>query len=105
MLTLEDCVAFCDLAEEEIDAIAEHEHIPEMAALEFGASLVLRPDGCATVRQIIIDDIALAQRHRNFAHSTQLELVLKAFVARYEGTKPDAATPGAVPAQGSPTHH
>jgi hypothetical protein len=104
MLTLEDCIAFCDLTEAEIDAIAEHEHVPEMAALEFGAYLVLRADGCATLRQIIVDDIALAQRHEHFAHSAQLELVLEAFDLRHGGTKPDPAEPGATPAQGSPTH-
>jgi hypothetical protein len=32
MITLEDCIAFCDLTEEEVLAIAEHEHLPEIAA-------------------------------------------------------------------------
>jgi hypothetical protein len=32
MITLEDCVAFCGLTEEEVLAIAEHEHMPEIAA-------------------------------------------------------------------------
>jgi hypothetical protein len=32
MITLEDCIAFCGLTEQEVLAIAEHEHIPEMAA-------------------------------------------------------------------------
>ena len=32
MITLEDCIAMCDLDEAEVLAIAEHEHIPEIAA-------------------------------------------------------------------------
>ena len=32
MITLEDCMAFCGLTEEEVLAIAEHEHMPEIAA-------------------------------------------------------------------------
>lgn len=32
MITLEDCVGFCGLTEEEVLAIAEHEHLPEVAA-------------------------------------------------------------------------
>jgi len=32
MITLEDCIALCGLTEEEVLAIAEHEHVPEMAA-------------------------------------------------------------------------
>ncbi len=39
MLRLEDCLALCDLSEDEVLAIAEHEHIPEMAAAELGNSL------------------------------------------------------------------
>jgi hypothetical protein len=32
MITLKDCVGFCGLTEEEVLAIAEHEHLPEIAA-------------------------------------------------------------------------
>jgi hypothetical protein len=32
MITLEDCIGFCGLTEEEVLAIAEHEHLPEIAA-------------------------------------------------------------------------
>jgi hypothetical protein len=30
MITLQDCIAMCDLDEAEVLAIAEHEHIPEI---------------------------------------------------------------------------
>ena len=39
MLTIQDCIALCDLTEDEVEAIAEHEHIPEMLAAELGAYL------------------------------------------------------------------
>ena len=32
MNTLEDCLGLCDLTEAEVLAIAEHEHLPEIAA-------------------------------------------------------------------------
>ena len=32
MITLEDCIGMCGLTEEEVLAIAEHEHLPEVAA-------------------------------------------------------------------------
>jgi len=32
LITLQDCIAMCDLDEAEVLAIAEHEHIPEIAA-------------------------------------------------------------------------
>ena len=40
MLTLQDCIELSELTEEEILAISEHEHIPEMVALELGNYLV-----------------------------------------------------------------
>ena len=36
MLTIQDCIELSELSEDEILAIAEHEHIPEMAAVEMG---------------------------------------------------------------------
>ena len=80
MLSFEDCIAFCDLTEEEIDAIAQHEGIPELPAAELGAALLRRPDGVARIRKMIQDDIAAAQRHRNFTRSGRLKLVLRHFV-------------------------
>jgi hypothetical protein len=40
MITLEDCVAFWGLTKEEVLAIAEHEHLPEIAAAALGSYLV-----------------------------------------------------------------
>ena len=45
MLTYEDCLGLCDLSEDEIRAIAEHEHLAEIAALELGQYLIHAPDG------------------------------------------------------------
>ncbi|HEX6528409.1 MAG TPA: hypothetical protein VF004_01230, partial [Burkholderiales bacterium] len=61
MLTLQDCVALCDLTEEEVLAIAEHEHIPEIAAAELGSYLVRTPGGEMCIKSIIRDDLAEAR--------------------------------------------
>ena len=42
MITLEDCVGLCGLTEEEVLAIAEHEHLPEVAATALAAYLCPR---------------------------------------------------------------
>ena len=39
MITLEDCVGLCGLTEEEVLAVAEHEHLPEVAATAFAEYL------------------------------------------------------------------
>ena len=45
MITLEDCIALCGLSEQEVQAIAEHEHIPEIAAAAMGRYLLKGPHG------------------------------------------------------------
>ena len=62
MLTIEDCIALSELTEEEILAIAEHEHIPEIAAAELGNYLVLSPGGENRIAARIRDDIEDARR-------------------------------------------
>ncbi|MCA8927974.1 MAG: hypothetical protein KDC18_07870 [Alphaproteobacteria bacterium] len=79
MLTLEDCLALCELTREEIDAIAEHEHLPETLAMEMGEYLVHTVDGQKRIRRMIEDDIAEAQSRGDHRHSAALKLALKHF--------------------------
>ena len=80
MLTFEDCLALCGLTEEEVAAIAEHEHIPEIAALELGEYLVQTDNGELLIKEMIIDDIEHSRAHGNIQHAKMLEAVLKQFV-------------------------
>jgi hypothetical protein len=61
MITLEDCVGFCGLTEEEVLAIAEHEHLPEIAATALAQYLLSQEHGSERVRDMIVDDIGHAQ--------------------------------------------
>ena len=79
MLTLQDCLGLCDLTEGEVDAIAEHEHLPEIIAAELGNHLMLTPDGQQRIKQIILDDIAAAAARGDRPHALGLKEVLKAF--------------------------
>lgn len=80
MLSYEDCVALCDLTDEEIAAIAEHEHIPRMAAAALGAYLISTPEGVPALKRIILDDIAAAEARGNKQHALKLRMVLRHFV-------------------------
>lgn len=83
MLTYEDCVALAELTEEEVAAIAAHEHVPEIIAAELGNYLVHDPHGVPRIRQIIVDDIAQARERGDVAGVARLKLVLKHFVATH----------------------
>ncbi|NBB83698.1 MAG: hypothetical protein GVY28_09865 [Alphaproteobacteria bacterium] len=80
MLTIEDCIALSELTREEIDAIAEHEHVPEMVAAELGAYLVETRQGEKRISRMIRDDIAHAKARGDHAHAAKLRLVLRHFL-------------------------
>ena len=61
MITLEDCIGLCGLTEEEVLAIAEHEHLPEIAATALAEYLLSQEHGSEKVRDMIVDDIRQAQ--------------------------------------------
>lgn len=83
MLTYEDCIALAELTEEEVAAIAAHEHVPEIIAVELGNYLVHDPRGVPRIRRIILDDIAHARERGGTAGVARLKLVLRHFVATH----------------------
>ena len=62
MISLEDCIAFCGLDKDEVAAISEHEHIPEIAATALADYLLKQPHGGEAIRTMITDDIHGALR-------------------------------------------
>jgi hypothetical protein len=82
VLSLEDCIALSDLLPDEVDAIAVHEHLPEIIAAELGCYLVHCADGRQAIRAIIRDDIEAARRRGDFRRAGELRLVLYHFVER-----------------------
>jgi len=80
MITYEDCLDFCELTREQIDAIAEHEHMERLPALAAADHLVHTKGGETKIRQMIIDDIRHAQRHGDQSHETHLRQALVQFI-------------------------
>ena len=86
MLTIEDVIALCELTEEEVDAIAEHEHIPEIVAAELGNYLCHTPGGVPALRRMIVDDIEDARRHGDVKKLCRLMHVLRHFIETHPDT-------------------
>lgn len=80
MLSYEDCVALSGLTPEEIAAIAQHEHLPEIVALEMGTCLCESPDGKQLIRRMIIEDSEEACRRGDTRAAARLGLVLHHFL-------------------------
>ena len=83
MLRLEDCLALCELTPDEVAAIAQHEHIPQIAAAELGDYLVHTPEGEMCVKSMIRDDIAVARARGDRTRELALKLMLRDFVQRH----------------------
>jgi DNA repair protein RadC len=92
MLTIEDCIGLSELTEEEILAIAQHEHIPEMAALELGHYLVQTASGEKRIKAMIVDDIGDARRAGNVHRAAALKLCLKHFLEHHVGRSSSEAS-------------
>ena len=89
MITLEDCIGLCGLTEEEVLAIAEHEHLPEIAATALGQYLLSLEHGTEKVRDIIVHDIRQSQLSgRDKEHVLILLHVLHHFLKTHPEARP-----------------
>jgi hypothetical protein len=88
MISLEDCVGFCGLSEEEVLAIAEHEHLPEIAATALAQYLLSQQHGSDRVRDMIVDDIRSAQVARDKERVLTLLHVLHHFLKTHPEATP-----------------
>jgi hypothetical protein len=84
MLTYEDCLGVSGLTAGEIEAIAEHEHLPSMLAVEYGRYVLEDENGAKRLKRIILDDIDLARLRGDTLHAACLKLILRDFCRRFE---------------------
>ncbi len=89
MLTFQDCLELAAVTEEEVAAIARHERIPLMLALELGAHLMRSPEGMGEARQLFVDTVREARARHDCDDCVQLGRVLDHFLA----THPDCREP------------
>lgn len=57
MLALNDVIGCSSLYECEVEAIAEHEHVPLPVAVVIGEVLLTSPEGVCKLHQIVAEDI------------------------------------------------
>src|SRR5438128_1126590 len=83
MISLEDCIALCGLTEQEVMAIAEHEHVPEIAAAAIGRYWLKEPNGAEKIRDMMRDDIHDALTREDSDHASELLMVLRHFLVMH----------------------
>jgi hypothetical protein len=88
MITLEDCIAMCGLTEQEVLAIAEHEHIPEIAAAALAQFLLSQERGTEKICEILRDDIRAALARGDRKHARELFMALRHFLSTHLDASP-----------------
>lgn len=72
MLSFQDVIDYCDLDLGEIEAIAEHEHIPMTVAAEMSEVLLCSPEGVCRLHSMIIDNMQHALDTGHYDHAQNL---------------------------------
>jgi len=83
MITLQDCIALCGLTEAEVLALAEHEHIPEIAAAAYAEYLLKQRRGSEKIHEMIVEDIRAALHRGDREHAHELFGALRHFLSEH----------------------
>lgn len=84
MLTIQDCLDYCDLTDDEVDLFAEHEHIPREIAGPLVCSLVQTDEGVQLVCSCLSE---LVQEAMSIGELDEAEHVLHVY-AQFRSTHP-----------------
>jgi len=84
MIALADCLAMCGLSEGEVLAIAEHEHIPEIAAAALAQYLLNHEHGPEKIRDMIRDDMRHARARNDRKHARDLFMALRHLLSEHQ---------------------
>ncbi len=83
MLSVKECIDYCELNDEEISAIAAHKRIPEVLAAELGECLLKSDVGTWLIKRYISDDLDHAEHQGDPARMAELRRVLEDFSAKH----------------------
>jgi hypothetical protein len=72
------------LDEAEVAAIAEHEHIDDIAAAALAQCLLVQPRGAVQLRTMIMDNLREALRRHDLNHAKELVATLTHFISEHK---------------------
>ncbi|MDR3517716.1 MAG: hypothetical protein P4M00_18080 [Azospirillaceae bacterium] len=86
MITWDDCIGLSPFENDEVYAIAAHERLPAICALEKAMTMINQPWGDASVRQMIWDSVRLARDQGNDLTANRLMVVYRRACVSHNGT-------------------
>ena len=72
MISFQDVIDYCDLDRGEIEAIAEHEHIPMTVAAEMSEYLLCTHEGVCRLHSMILENMQKALDNGHYEHVQNL---------------------------------
>jgi hypothetical protein len=83
MISMEECIDMCGLSEDEVEVIAEQEHVPLVIAAELACTLLQSGQGLCRLHHIFRDRLAVLAAHREHGKEKQVAALYAAFRKRY----------------------
>lgn len=85
MLTIQDCLDLCELDIDEVLAIAHHEHLPDIVAIEKAHALLKESWGAPAIRQMIIDEVHVCVERGDCSETVKALALLNRTFAAHPG--------------------
>lgn len=85
MLSTQDCLDYCDLDDEEVTLVADHEHLPFPTAVQLACCLVQTEEGTQVIRCILEDCVCAAKREGRATATSTARRALAHFTAAHPG--------------------
>lgn len=85
MLTLQDCLEMSGIDWDELVAIAHHEHLPDMVALEKAHAFLQQEWGAPAVRQMVLDEVKRCVERGDCQDAVDALRVLERTFAQHPG--------------------
>lgn len=83
MLSLQDCVDFSGLTDDEVRIIADHERLPLIVATELGSELLKTPKGIFRIKTMMLEELERAKLTGHHSRARAIDGTYLHFNARY----------------------
>jgi hypothetical protein len=81
VLSLDECMDFCGLDGDEVEGIANHEHLPMIVAAELGYQMLQTQDGVAALQAMLRENIEIARCRGEDRRAERYARIYRHFVA------------------------
>jgi len=83
MLTIADCQGLCGLTEEELQVLADHEHLPLIVAAELAADLLRTAKGTWRLRNCMLEELEKAAAAGRHDKAKRIDRIISGFIAAH----------------------